>query len=267
MLASASQLADAPPTTPPPRPRGADAASTEASANVRDIASATDELAASVKEIDRQVAQSNAIADKAVSEADRTNLAVQELNEAATRIGDVVKLITDIAEQTNLLALNATIEAARAGEAGRGFAVVAGEVKALAGQTASATEDIAQQIAGMQHATTPLDRGDQRDRGHHPRHRQYQRRHRGGGDRAGRRDAGDRAAASKSLRDAPSRPPKRSTCVGDATDDTRASASAVKAVADELGAVASRIRGQVEQILRSDLTRGLDFTVSNAAGM
>ena len=81
-------------------------------------------------EIDRQVSQSNAIADKAVTEAERTNTAVKELDEAARRIGDVIRLITDIAEQTNLLALNATIEAARAGEAGRGFAVVAGEVKA-----------------------------------------------------------------------------------------------------------------------------------------
>jgi hypothetical protein len=71
-----------------------------------------DELSASVNEIDRQVAQSNAIANKAVNEVESTNLAVKELDEAAGRIGDVIKLITDIAEQTNLLALNATIEAA-----------------------------------------------------------------------------------------------------------------------------------------------------------
>src|SRR5262249_47037290 len=93
---------------------GATTASSDASINMRDIASAADELAMSVKETDRQVAQSNAISSKAVNEAESTNAAVKELREAAGRIGDVVNLITDIAEQTNLLALNATIEAARA---------------------------------------------------------------------------------------------------------------------------------------------------------
>jgi methyl-accepting chemotaxis protein len=128
-------------------------ASEESNANVRDIASAADELAMSVLEIERQVSQSNDIAMKAVAEAEATNDTVQALSEAAGRIGDVIRMINDIAEQTNLLALNATIEAARAGEAGRGFAVVAGEVKALAGQTAKATDEIGLQITGMQQAT------------------------------------------------------------------------------------------------------------------
>ncbi len=84
----------------------------------------------------------------------QTDATVQGLSEAASRIGDVVRLIGDIAGQTNLLALNATIEAARAGEAGKGFAVVASEVKSLAGQTAKATEEIGRQIAEMQAATS-----------------------------------------------------------------------------------------------------------------
>ena len=97
--------------------------------------------------------ESSRIAGEAVKQAEKTDDRIEELSQAAGRIGDVVKLITAIAEQTNLLALNATIEAARAGEAGRGFAVVASEVKALAAQTAKATDEIGTQIAGMQAAT------------------------------------------------------------------------------------------------------------------
>jgi methyl-accepting chemotaxis protein len=91
--------------------------------------------------------------NEAVERAGVTDAKVGGMATAADRVGDVVKLITDIASRTNLLALNATIEAARAGEAGKGFAVVAGEVKALATQTAKATEEIATQITAIR-ATT-----------------------------------------------------------------------------------------------------------------
>jgi methyl-accepting chemotaxis protein len=129
------------------------AASEEASTNVQSVASATEELSSSITEISRQVQESARVASEAVSQARTTTDRVGELSQAATRIGDVVELINTIAGQTNLLALNATIEAARAGEAGRGFAVVASEVKALAEQTAKATGEIGQQIAGIQAAT------------------------------------------------------------------------------------------------------------------
>ncbi len=129
------------------------AASEEASENVQAVAAATEELTSSVNEICRQVTETTKATRDAVAQADRSGATMQSLAEAAQRIGDVVKLISSVAGQTNLLALNATIEAARAGEAGRGFAVVAQEVKALAAQTAMATEEISRQILAIQEAT------------------------------------------------------------------------------------------------------------------
>ena len=129
------------------------AASERASGNVETVAAAAEELSSSVAEISRQVAQSTQIAQRAVQDAQLTNSTVQALSGGAEKIGEVVQLIHTIAAQTNLLALNATIEAARAGEAGRGFAVVASEVKALATQTAKATEEISAQVSTMQDST------------------------------------------------------------------------------------------------------------------
>ncbi len=112
-------------------------------------AAATEEMSANIAEIGQRARQSLSIANRAVHDADEMNRAIARLRDVTGSIGAVAGMIADIAAQTNLLALNATIEAARAGEAGRGFAVVASEVKSLATQTASATQDIARQIAEL----------------------------------------------------------------------------------------------------------------------
>jgi methyl-accepting chemotaxis protein len=125
----------------------------ETTGYVQTVAAASEELSVSIMDISRRVTESASISDVAVKDAGATEDAVRELVTAVRQIGEIVALIEGVAGQTNLLALNATIEAARAGDAGKGFAVVASEVKALANETARATEDIRQQIGAIQTVT------------------------------------------------------------------------------------------------------------------
>jgi methyl-accepting chemotaxis protein len=118
--------------------------------NVQSTAAATEEMSASITEISQNASEAARESSRAVQVAKETNLVIQHLGTSSLEIGNVVKVISSIAEQTNLLALNATIEAARAGEAGKGFAVVANEVKELAKETSTATEDISKKIEAIQ---------------------------------------------------------------------------------------------------------------------
>jgi len=130
------------------------AAIEEASVNASMVAAAVEEMHVTVKGIADDSGRAQEITSQAVDQSNRASSRIDDLGLAAEGINKVTETITEISSQINLLALNATIEAARAGEAGKGFAVVANEIKDLAKQTANATLEIRNQIAGIQGATS-----------------------------------------------------------------------------------------------------------------
>ncbi|MBF0111755.1 MAG: methyl-accepting chemotaxis protein [Desulfamplus sp.] len=126
----------------------------DTSANLNSVAAATEEMSATIGEVASNAERGRVVGERASKQAAEITKMMQTLGQAAKEIGQVTETITEISSQTNLLALNATIEAARAGEAGKGFSVVANEIKALARQTAGATEDIKSKINGVQNSAS-----------------------------------------------------------------------------------------------------------------